>query len=314
MAKKKVVRKTASKDAGLRVLPRLKKLLPALPAEAYAMLERNIQLEGGAKKAIWLWGDVIVDGHNRYEICMKHGLPFKTEQVYKDCESVEQVEYEIYCDVQGQRNIDGPEKNLIRGKMAWHLVENEGMKPTAAIAEVAKRCCVSERQVFKGYKRYGLLRELDSSLHENPLVSNLVDKHLKQLGTYPESQQKSIVKQAKDNLNTLRARLDDLKAKEDAKTAKKTGKDDEGDDDSDDEDDVTEHSSVDDEDDDGFELKVEPSKEKDPEKLRKAAVDQLGIFQVRMREAAAAAGVSEKKLAEARFYLEKLDTLLDSWK
>ena len=27
-----------------------------------------------------LWGDVLVDGHNRYGICQKHGLPFQTLQ------------------------------------------------------------------------------------------------------------------------------------------------------------------------------------------------------------------------------------------
>ncbi|MDT4847243.1 hypothetical protein FQZ97_812930 [compost metagenome] len=27
-----------------------------------------------------LWGDVLVDGHNRYGICQKHGLPFQTVQ------------------------------------------------------------------------------------------------------------------------------------------------------------------------------------------------------------------------------------------
>src|SRR5690606_32142943 len=30
--------------------------------------------------ALVLWGDVLVDGHNRYGICQKHGLPFNTVQ------------------------------------------------------------------------------------------------------------------------------------------------------------------------------------------------------------------------------------------
>jgi len=37
-----------------------------------------------------LWGDLLVDGHNRYEICRKHGLPFQTVQSkrFKDIEDV----------------------------------------------------------------------------------------------------------------------------------------------------------------------------------------------------------------------------------
>jgi hypothetical protein len=27
-----------------------------------------------------LWGDILVDGHNRYVICTQHGLPFQTVQ------------------------------------------------------------------------------------------------------------------------------------------------------------------------------------------------------------------------------------------
>lgn len=40
------------------------------------MLERSILAEG-CRDALVLWGDVLVDGHNRYGICQKHGLPFQ---------------------------------------------------------------------------------------------------------------------------------------------------------------------------------------------------------------------------------------------
>jgi hypothetical protein len=37
-----------------------------------------------------LWGDVLVDGHNRYGICQKHGIPFQTLQssLFKSMEDV----------------------------------------------------------------------------------------------------------------------------------------------------------------------------------------------------------------------------------
>nr|WP_315426583.1 hypothetical protein [uncultured Albidiferax sp.] len=51
---------------------------PLTPDE-HAALERSILAEG-CRDALVLWGDVLVDGHNRYGICQKHSLPFNTVQ------------------------------------------------------------------------------------------------------------------------------------------------------------------------------------------------------------------------------------------
>jgi hypothetical protein len=56
-----------------------KSLLPALDTETYTLLEENI-IENGCRDSLILWNDVLIDGHNRYEICLKHGLPFNTVQ------------------------------------------------------------------------------------------------------------------------------------------------------------------------------------------------------------------------------------------
>lgn len=57
----------------------LKAYIDPLTAEEYEALERSILAEG-CRDALVLWGDVFVDGHNRYGICRKHGLPFQTVQ------------------------------------------------------------------------------------------------------------------------------------------------------------------------------------------------------------------------------------------
>jgi ParB family chromosome partitioning protein len=48
-----------------------------LTPEEYNALEESI-LEYGCRDAIVLWGDTIVDGHNRYEICTSHDVPLRT--------------------------------------------------------------------------------------------------------------------------------------------------------------------------------------------------------------------------------------------
>ena len=54
-----------------------KKLIPALTGEEFKQLEANI-LRDGCLHPIVTWEETIIDGHNRYAICQKHGLTFKT--------------------------------------------------------------------------------------------------------------------------------------------------------------------------------------------------------------------------------------------
>lgn len=55
----------------------LRKYIDPLTENEYAALERSI-LDEGCRDALVVWNDVLIDGHNRYEICCKHGLEFKT--------------------------------------------------------------------------------------------------------------------------------------------------------------------------------------------------------------------------------------------
>lgn len=55
-------------------------LIPPLTDEEYAGLEESI-LSEGCRDALVVWGDTLIDGHNRYEICTKHGIPFDTVEM-----------------------------------------------------------------------------------------------------------------------------------------------------------------------------------------------------------------------------------------
>jgi hypothetical protein len=57
----------------------LKAYIDPLTTEEFEALERSLLAEG-CRDALVLWGDMLVDGHNRYGICRKHGLPFQTVQ------------------------------------------------------------------------------------------------------------------------------------------------------------------------------------------------------------------------------------------
>ena len=55
-------------------------LIPKLNPDEFAGLEASILAEG-CRDAIILWGNIIVDGHNRYRICKAHNIPYKTKSM-----------------------------------------------------------------------------------------------------------------------------------------------------------------------------------------------------------------------------------------
>ena len=63
-----------------------KNLIPQLTHAEYEALEKSLT-EEGLRENIILWGNVIVDGHNRYEICIKNNIPVRITQMKFDSEN-----------------------------------------------------------------------------------------------------------------------------------------------------------------------------------------------------------------------------------
>ncbi|MGI4848282.1 MAG: hypothetical protein ACRYGK_09120 [Janthinobacterium lividum] len=57
----------------------LRAYIDPLTEDEHQALERSLLAEG-CRDALVLWGEVLVDGHNRYGICRKHGITFATIQ------------------------------------------------------------------------------------------------------------------------------------------------------------------------------------------------------------------------------------------
>jgi N6-adenosine-specific RNA methylase IME4 len=57
-----------------------KALIPPLAADELRQLEENI-LRDGCRDPLVLWDGILIDGHNRHEICTRHGLPFETVEI-----------------------------------------------------------------------------------------------------------------------------------------------------------------------------------------------------------------------------------------
>jgi hypothetical protein len=63
----------------ITIHPELRAFVDPLSANEYAALERSL-LSEGCRDALVLWNDTLIDGHNRYEICRKHNIEFRTVQ------------------------------------------------------------------------------------------------------------------------------------------------------------------------------------------------------------------------------------------
>ena len=89
-----------------------KRLLPPLSRETFELLEENI-LQNGCRDSLVLWGDVLIDGHNRYEICTKHDIPFNT--IDKEFESREAALIWIITNQISRRNLTPMQMSDFRG-------------------------------------------------------------------------------------------------------------------------------------------------------------------------------------------------------
>ena len=66
-------------ELNITINEELRSFIDPLTANEHAALERSLLAEG-CRDALVLWGDVLIDGHNRYDICTRHGIEFRTVQ------------------------------------------------------------------------------------------------------------------------------------------------------------------------------------------------------------------------------------------
>jgi len=88
-------------------------LLPPLDPESYSALEENL-LQHGVRDALVLWDGILIDGHNRYEIATRHGLPFQV--VEKDFDSREEVTIWMVSTQIARRNLSPMQLSYFRGR------------------------------------------------------------------------------------------------------------------------------------------------------------------------------------------------------
>lgn len=97
----------------LEIDPVFRDLIPPLSKDEFRRLESNI-LSEGCRDPLVIWRGYIIDGHNRYDICTRHGIPFHVHE--KDFDSREEVFSWICANQLGRRNISEETRKYLIGK------------------------------------------------------------------------------------------------------------------------------------------------------------------------------------------------------
>lgn len=103
---------TEKKLHKLKINKEFKNLIRPLQQQEYLQLEANI-ISDGCRDAIITWNGYIVDGHNRYEICTTHQIPFEVQEMDFECK--EAAIAWICANQLGRRNITMETRKFLIG-------------------------------------------------------------------------------------------------------------------------------------------------------------------------------------------------------
>lgn len=132
----------------LKIDEEFRRLCPPLSDDEYATLEGSI-IDEGCREAIITWNGVIIDGHNRYAICTKFGLNYRTTDLSFELDDRDAVRKWILTNQLGRRNLSIVHASYLRGSL-YKLIRQSnggnrrGMNQGATTQDLlAEKFCVS---------------------------------------------------------------------------------------------------------------------------------------------------------------------------
>jgi len=111
----------------------IKAYIDPLSLDEYRALERSILAEG-CRDALVLWGDMLVDGHNRYAICRLHDIPFRTVQSTR-FQSIEDVHLWMIDQHLGRRSLSDFQRGVLALRKREIVADRLARTPAGAGGE-----------------------------------------------------------------------------------------------------------------------------------------------------------------------------------
>ena len=138
----------------LKINTEFKNLIRPLQKKEFLQLEANI-LSDGCRDPIVTWKGFIVDGHNRYEICTEHQIPFEIQEMDFECK--EAAIAWICANQLGRRNITEETRKFLIGmqyeteKVVASRRNAHGANQYSPQAPGNSKVTESERQAASGH-------------------------------------------------------------------------------------------------------------------------------------------------------------------
>jgi hypothetical protein len=195
------------------------KLIPPISDDERQQLEQNIIAAGGVRDPLTLWlrSDedwVILDGHNRFEICRRLSLPFPYHEVEFDTRD-EAADW-IDKNQLGRRNLDARQMSLLRGRRLKRAEKSQG-KRTDTLSQSGTKLDVAQKIADEhGVSRSQVYRDKDFAEAvetlgiEREIVAGEIDapKHeiVEAAAALPDKPTADEIKQARETVKTSAAK------------------------------------------------------------------------------------------------------------
>lgn len=128
----------------MKIDEEFKNLIPKLTNEEFRQLEENI-LKEGCREPLIIWNETLIDGHNRYEICSKHNIDFKT--ITKDFKNREEAKMWIIKNQFGRRNLSIYDRSVLALKLEDLFKEKAKVNQIVAGEKFGKGCQISDKAI-----------------------------------------------------------------------------------------------------------------------------------------------------------------------
>jgi len=204
-------------------------LIPSLTSEEKYQLQESI-LKEGCRDALVLWKGILIDGHNRHEICRKNKIPFKTVSLNLDTRA--EVKNWIILNQLGRRNLTTEARNYLIGKLysatkqphggnrkngrnKSSSPQNDDLKKTShKIAEQIKIGKATVERAEKYAQAVDKLSELHGEAIKNRILTRDIratQEEILELANLSEKQQKSVLRVVKEKDYPLKDALKEIR-------------------------------------------------------------------------------------------------------
>jgi hypothetical protein len=187
----------------LRIDPRLEATLEAHDAKYGPEFEKMLVEQGEIVDPILTWRGLIVDGHNRYRVAIKHGLPYTTREFFGWCNSIEDIQYEM-------RRMQVNRRNCTPAKRSEYVVANvaymvgRGASVGDAVGVAAQSSGISERTAYRDLAKVKAIESISDEVKSvAPQITNLPAASLKTFSALPKAVQEGMVERTDGDLEKI---------------------------------------------------------------------------------------------------------------